>query len=312
MIRAIRSKAPDATVFGLFSPGRWTGARLQGEGEQRIAVYQCDSPLQMRLALQDAGANTPPAVLVTPLDQDKISDDILIRIAFRKLFAINSWEIVRSLFNAKQLDPRITRHVFLADLLLDHTGTRDFPPAAGGLLDADTVWGILLKERLGLSEARPDLAELIRCSAESDLVRRWQACSSEFRKAASEWIAETAGEAAHAVLSCIAAERGLAALAIGLAMGVIYHDTVGHELDKAAGRLEAWVGSSNVAVETARRWRDASSVCIGSLPKPVLRNCLDEAESIVSHVGAAPHAWRSNELESGFEQRLARFGHRTS
>ena len=53
-IRAIRNKVPGAKVFGIFAPGRWTGPVIQGTGTDEIAVYQCDSPLQMRLALQSA------------------------------------------------------------------------------------------------------------------------------------------------------------------------------------------------------------------------------------------------------------------
>jgi hypothetical protein len=307
-IRAIRNKAPNAKVFGIFTPGRWTGPSAHGEGSDEIAIYPCDSQLQMRLALQSAPETASATVLVTPLDQAKVSDDILLRLALRKLHPINSWEIVRSLFKAKQLDPRITRHAFLADLLLEHAGSCDLPPVAGGLVDADTVWDILLSERLGLSGAHPDLVELLRCTAESDLVSQWKVCSAEFRRAATEWISETAGDAANAVLSCIESDHGPKALAIGLVMGVIYHDTVGHDLDKAAGRLEGYVGATNLLSELGRRWRDAASVAAGQLAKPTQRRCLDEAETILENVGASNNAWRSSELESGFEQRLSRLG----
>jgi hypothetical protein len=294
-------------VFGIFSPGKWTGPSIQGTGNDQVAVYQCDSPLQMRLALQSApeGAAT---VLVTPLDQGKVSDDILVRLALRKLHPINSWEIVRSLFKAKQLDPRITRHAFLAEMLLEHTSSRDFQPVAGGLVDADTVWGILLAERLGLSGVRPDVVELLRASAEADLATRYKACSAEFRIAAAGWIAEAAGETASTVLGCIDGEHGSKALAIGLVMGVVYHDSVGREADKAAGRLEAYVGTTNLPNEIAKRWRDAAATSAAQLPKLALRRCLDEAEIILENIGATNHAWRSGELESGFEQRLSRLG----
>lgn len=307
-IRAIRNKAPNAKVFGIFTPGRWTGPPVQGAGGDEIAIYQCDSPLQMRLALQGAPGTASATVLVTPLDQGQVSDDILVRLALRKLHPINSWEIVRSLFKAKQLDPRITRHAFLADLLLEHAGSRDLPPVAGGLVDADTVWGILLSERLGLSGAHPDVVELLRCTAESDLAGLWKGCSAEFRSAATTWISEAAGDAAKAILGCIESEHGPKALAIGLVMGVIFHDAVGHDLDKAAGRLEVYIGANNLPPELARRWRDAASAAAGQLPKATLRRCLDEAEIIIENIGAQSHVWRSSELESGFDQRLSRFG----
>jgi hypothetical protein len=307
-IRAIRNKAQNAKVFGIYTPARWTGPSVQGEGADEIAIYQCDSPLQMRLALQSAPARVSATVLVTPLDQAKVSEDILVRMALRKLHPINNWEIVRSLFMAKLLDPRITRHSFIAELLLEHAGNLDFPPVAGGLLDAETVWSILLAERLGLSSAHPDLAELLRCTAESDFAGRWKSCSEEFRDAATEWISETAGDATNAVLRCVGSEHGPMAVAIGLVMGVVYDESVGHYLDKAVGRLESYVGATNLPTELARRWRDGASVAAGKLSKPTQRRCLEEADTILENIGASNHAWRSGELESGFEQRLSRLG----
>ena len=75
-IRAIRSKIPGAKVFGIISPARWSGQSVQGSGETQIAVYQCDSPLQMRIALQNAPETASATVLVTPLDDSKVSEDI--------------------------------------------------------------------------------------------------------------------------------------------------------------------------------------------------------------------------------------------
>lgn len=311
-IRAIRSKTPGAKVFGIIAPGRWTGPEIDGLGEDQIAVYQCDSPLQMRLALQSAPAAASATVLITPLDQAKVSDDILVRLALRELRPINSWEIVRSLFKAKNLDPRITRHAFLAEMLLEQAGTRKFQPVAGGLVDADTVWGILFSERLGFSGAHPDLIELLRGTAEADMAVRWKSCTPDFRREAKAWIAETAGEAAGSVLGCVEGEHGTKAVAIGLVMGIVYHDEVGHELDKAAGRLESYVGTTNLPTEIAKRWSDAAAAAAAQLTQPIRRRCLDEAEDILKNIGASSYAWRSNELESGFEQRLSRFGHALS
>lgn len=307
-IQAIRDKAPHARVFGIFTQGRWAGPPLDGDGEHRIALYQCDSPLQMRLALQEAPEETTATVLVTPLDQSRISDDILMRLAQRRLHSVSSWEIVRQLFRARQLDPRVTRHTFLADLVLEHAGTRSFPPAAGGLVDAETIWSILLEERLGLAGSYPDLVEILRATAESDLAGRWQANSQEFRTAASQWVGQYGGDVSLAVLNCAAAEHGDKALAIGLVMGVVFDEAVGHELDKAAGRLETFVGVDNLPAEDARRWRDAASDCLARLSRQQQRQCLDDAEAILQAIGAESYAWRSPELDSGLEQRLARLG----
>ena len=305
-ILAIRDKEPTAKVFGILASERWTGPTIQDTGSGRVAVYQCDSPLEMRLALQQNHDDVSATVLITPLQETEVSDDIRVRLAKRKLHPLKSWEIVRSLFKAKHLDPRITPYLFLADMLLEHMGV--FPPVVGGVLDAETVWGVLLPERFGLASGHPDLISLLQGTAERDLAGRWKACTPEFRKAATAWIGETAGDAAGAILGCIEGEHGSKALSIGLAMGVVYHDQVSHELDKAAGRLEAYVSTTNLPVEVARRWRDAAGDAAAQLPKATLRHCVDEAETILTAIGAIDHAWRSDQLDSGFEQRLSRFG----
>ncbi|HAI12820.1 MAG TPA: BREX-2 system phosphatase PglZ [Phycisphaerales bacterium] len=307
-IRAIGDKAKNANVFGIYSRGRWTGPSIQNTGDEQIAVYQCDSPLQMRLALQNVPPSVSSTVLITPLDQSQISDDILVRMARRRLFPIDNWEIVRSLFKAKHLDPRITRHTFLAQMLLEFAGNQEIKPVAGGFLDAETVWGILLSDRLGLEGSHPDVQELLRNTAEANLASRWKACSREFRDAALAWISEAAGDVARTILGCIESEHGANALSIGLTMGIVYHDKVGHELDKAAGRLEAYVGSTNLQPSIAQRWRDASAMAAMQLSPNVFRHSLEEAEVIIENIGARDHVWHSDMLESGFDQRLSRFG----
>ena len=307
-IRAIRDKSHQSKVFGILTPRPWTGPLSDGTGPDEIAIYPCDSPLQMRLALQDAATREADSVLLTPLDPAKVSDDILVRLATRKFHPINRWESLRALFKARQLDPRITRHGFLADLLLEHAGLNDVAPVAGGLLDADTVWGILLPERLGLSNPHPDVVELLRCTAEAGMAGRWKACSAEFRDAATEWISETAGDVAKAILGCLAGEHGKYALAIGLVMEVVYHPSVGSDLDKAVGRLEAYVGQTNLSPQLAGRWRDAAVIATGQLSREVRRYCLDRADDILESTGAKDHAWRSDTLEIGFEQRISRLG----
>lgn len=306
-ILAIRDKSKHAKCFGIHSQSRWTGPAVNGEGDNQLAIYQCDSPLEMRLALQEAPCTAAGTVLITPWDDSQVSDDILVRLAMRRLITLNSWEIVRSLFRAKTLDPRLTKESFLADMLLEHAATQEIPAVSGGFLDADTAWGILLSSRLGLSGAHPDLIELLRCSAESDLAKKWQASTPEFRKTATDWIAASAGDAASTVLRALSGEYGGQLLALGLVMGVIYDEAAGHELDKAAGYLEAMIGTQHMSQEAARRWRDAASAAAAYLPKTILRQTLDAADSLMARVGAVGQAWRSPQLDSGFEQRLSRF-----
>ena len=308
-VQAIRTKAPTARVFGIASPQRWTGPAIDGAPGNRLAVFQCDSPLQMRLALQqaEAGMDADFAVLLTPLNPADLSEDILLRLALRRLHTINNWEIVRALFKATSLDPRLTRHAALAEFLLEEAGDTGFKPVSGGMVDAETAWGVLLSRRFGLNGDHPDLASILRATAESDLAKHWRGAPTELRTAAAEWLAQVTGDAVTPLLTFLGGANGHLALAAGLVMEVVFHDAAGPELDKAVGRFEAWLGLDNPAPEPLRRWRDAAADVLRQLKNPTLRRVLDDAEALLRQVGAAEHAWRSTELESAFEQRLGRF-----
>ena len=45
------------------APGRWTGDLLRTAGDETYAIIQCDSPLTMRAALQEASPDVTALVL---------------------------------------------------------------------------------------------------------------------------------------------------------------------------------------------------------------------------------------------------------
>ncbi len=201
-------------------------------------IEQCDSPLALRIALREEGGPTTTKVLITNLDDNGLSDDILIRLAKRRLFPIDSWQIVKSLFQAHAIDPRLTRYHFIADDLLEFIPEGGYPAVSGGFLDAETVWPILLARVIGLVNDRPDLAAILRWLTDANAVARFRAASQEFREAAVNWLCETAGTAAAVVLQCVAANQKADALPIGLAAGVIYNAKAEGKLERAAGKME--------------------------------------------------------------------------
>ncbi len=304
-VSAIRKSAVDAKVFAISSAGRWIGPTDNIVSGQYIRVYQCDSPLQMRLALQQANQNADTTVLVTPPDSPALSDDILARVALRKVVPLNAWQIVLSLFNAKTVDPRIARDNFLADLLLEYADG-DFPPATSGLLDAETVWNILLRNCLALPNSNPDIRDILHAAAANNLAARWQAATPEFRAAAARWIAQTAGDTASIILTSLATTHGAHVLAIGLVIEVVYHDAIGSQLDKAAGRLEAYAGISHLSLSDARQWQTAALSALPDISASAAQKSIEDAQNILIQIGAGDHAWLSANLDSALEQRLSR------
>ena len=133
-------------------------------------------------------------------------------------------------------------------MLLEHSGV--FPPVVGGVLDAETVWGVLLPERFGLASGHPDLISLLQGTAERDLAGRWKACTPEFRKAATAWIGETAGDAAGAILYAAETATQLALDAIQILGGNGYiNDYPTGRLLRDAKLYEIGAGTSEI-----RRW----------------------------------------------------------
>jgi hypothetical protein len=192
-VAAIRRKVPNAHVIGIHSEGRWTGESRKRDGDETYVIEQCDSPLAMRIALR---GNLDPAmttVLITSLNDNELSKDILLRLIRRRLFHLDSWEIVKTLFQAHAIDPRVAQHRWIAEFLMSQLSDGGYPPVSSGFLDAETVWSILLQHGIGLNTEHPDLQALLRWSTDIVNVNRYRLISDAFREAAvhgsQSWLA---------------------------------------------------------------------------------------------------------------------------
>lgn len=309
-VAAVREKVPHARVIGISAPGRWAGQRITADGEQTYMVCQCDSPLAMRLALREK-PDDATAVLVTGLDDSDLDDDIRVRLAKRQLIALNSWQIVKSLFEAHTIDPRIGRLTWMAEELMSLRPPEGYAPTAGGVLDADRAWGVVLKARYGLPGGRPDLAAVLRWSMDPESVRKWQKAPDEQRTAATEWVAQINGPVIEPLLACVGRSAGPEVVPVGLASRVVFAPEVQGQLDKARGRMEErYFGGDAPAPAILDRWHRVASELVrehtaDSRQRQVL---LARTDEILEEVGASDHAHLSDVSPLGFDQRFARFG----
>src|SRR5262245_36863260 len=106
-VQAIRRKVPDARIVGIQTPGSYSGDRMRTDGPETYRIEQCDSPLAARVALLDEGPGVTVTVLLTGLSEPSLGEDVLVRLAGRKLYVIDSWQIVKELYQAQTVDPRI-------------------------------------------------------------------------------------------------------------------------------------------------------------------------------------------------------------
>ena len=346
-VAAIRKKIPDAQTVAILSKGRWTGPNRVEDGEETYEIYQCDSPLAMRLALRDpltltlspakpgereqedegvlaasaklggregeAGkhrlAGRPPTtkVLITGLDPLEIDDDILVRLKPRKLVPLDPWQIVKSLFQARTIDPRLIRHPWIAERLMEQIPNDGFSPVGSGFLDAETVWPILLERSIGLNVASPDLIALLKWSTDADRVRRFRETDETFRQAAVDWLAGLAGPAAGEVLRCVEIGSGTDAVAIGLASSIVLDPRGAGKLDRAMGKLEErYFGGQLPPSTIIAAWHSAAKEVVRS----GMASHANRADEVLREVGAESSAWLSDTSPLGFDQRLSAFGQR--
>jgi hypothetical protein len=311
-VAAVRQKLPHAKVVGIHSLGSWSGPSQERDGELAYVVHQCDSPLAMRQALRKPAVDGTIKILVTPLDDKDLSEDILVRLAKQRLFSINSWEIVRNEFQAHLVDPRLAGHGWMADMLLELRPPEGYPAARGGFLDAETVWPLLLRLSIGLAAEAPDATALLKWSLDEAAVSRYRLCPPEFREGARGWLAEKAGAVAEIVLQSIERLGGGDTLPIGLAAGVVFHPAALGKLEKATGKFEErYLAGQSPQPGLMLRWSAAATEVVRALwhtqPK-AYRQVLERADAILIEIQAEAFAHCSDTSLAGFDQRLARVG----
>ena len=312
-VSAILQRSKGSKVIGIHAKGRWTGDRLQSDGAQQYWIEQCDSPLALRIALQQAqqepgdpeGQDDIIHVLITSLLENELAEDILIRLAKQRLFTIDPWQIVKSLFRATSIDPRLIEHRWIPEVLMDWMPAHRYAPVMGGFLDAEVIWPLLLQHGFHLKADRPDLATILEWSVDEDHVERYRQTAEEFRTAAVDWLTDLIGPAAKAILHCVAHNELPDALPLGLVAEVICHPDTQGKLDKALGKLEERFLNGEVLPQaTLQTWSLAARQTLNRLPASYRSTAIQRSDEILKEIGAEQFAHLSTISEQGFNQRL--------
>ena len=317
-VAAIRKKLPGTKSIAIRSKAKWSGNSSYEDNGEVFQIHQCDSPLAMRLALRES-SDQNTTVLVTDLDDHDIGDDILVRLKPRKLIPLDSWQIVKALFQVRAVDPRVTRYGWMADTLMDLIPPNGYPPVATGFLDAETVWGIVLDHYLGLSGYSLDLLAVLKWSIDPTNVERFCSAPQVIQEATSEWLVATAGPTVATVLNCAARaskSNGLAeALPLGLAAGGVFSKAAKGKLDRAIGNFEGKYFEGHAPeYSIIERWSAAATevVRLQLNDVRVKQSLLQRADEILREVGAETFAYLSDTSPIGFDLRLADFGKQLS
>ena len=165
-------RVPDARVIGIRTVNGWKGTAQISVSDLGFKVVYCASELQIREVLLDAGATSTPVVVVTNLEEGSLGQDVVVRFASRRLHSIEGWMILKDVFQAREIDPILLRRPWLADFVMDAIPAEGIDPVPMGVLDAETVWGLILRNSLGFGSSRPDAQDLMQWSLDPGNLNR--------------------------------------------------------------------------------------------------------------------------------------------
>ena len=303
-------RSPDARVIGIKTANGWEGDAHFQMSDRQYRVRYCGSELAMREALLE-GAGDDGLVVVTHLEESALGQDLIARFAKRRLYPIEGWTILKDVFQAREIDPSLLRKPWLAEAVLEMLPAEGVPPVPAGVLDAETVWGIVLRRQLKFRSSKPDELELLLWSSDRSSLASYSAMSEELRRGVREWITECAGKSALGIFSCVDSGCGLDCFPVGLAMKVV---STGAEpsLKASAARLERFTGQTPFQPAIANAWADASGRLFDRLDlsgdEQQILAAVDRSDQILKEIHAASFASLSDYSRLGFEMRLEAFG----
>ncbi|MEQ8856845.1 BREX-2 system phosphatase PglZ [Gimesia sp.] len=312
-VATIQQKTTRADVIGIHSRGRWSDETRIQDGDQTYLIYQCDSPLACRIAIREPVPDKTTKVLITGLEENDLGDDLRYRLAKQRLFPLQPWQIVCSLFNARNVDTRLTHHPWMAEALLALGPRHGYPPARGGFLDADTAWSLLLEHTIQLRGESPDLTSLLKWSLDQTATQHFRHQSEEFQAATIDWLCEKAGPVARLILQCLQEDKPKQhPLSVGIAMLVLYHEDARGRLEKATGKFEGlFFPQESPTPDQVQRWVLSAREVVRSLQHTDLHKhhvIVRRADDILKELAAAEYARLSDTSLLGYEQRLQQFG----
>ncbi|WP_030643410.1 MULTISPECIES: BREX-2 system phosphatase PglZ [Streptomyces] len=246
----------------LRSAPQWDGPTEPVWGEGLAAgVAVAPSPLAVHELVLDhlAGRRPGPAVLVilTDREQNELDPAILARVHKLRIDTVDSWDVVREAFGARQIDPRLKDVNWAAEALLDATPPGGWSAVPGGWLSRQYALTALAQRRLRLGrydteggtrrpgDDRLDAQALLHWSTRSGAPERFLALRGPERAGLAAFLGEEdqAGLAGRALLALVDAERGADAAAFGLACAALWqHAEPAPETYRARGRAERYFG----------------------------------------------------------------------
>lgn len=314
-VRAIRKKSSRSAVgVALRSDGPWNGPpRLAIDGQLHRVAF-CRSDLELRELLRLAGIEGEPLVALCPFNDAALGEDVLARLAKRRVHPPQSGEIIGSLFQATSVDSRVLGSPCLTSALIEYAPADGYAPVTGGVLDLQTAWSELLGRALGEREAANSVNRLLEATSDAGFRSRLEKLPFELRREFFAWAALNLDRSAAWLAYPVNAGRTADLIPLGLLLELVFAPAVNvsAEITAARVRLESWFGGQTIDPATARSWAAAARSAIQALrqrsgSRSLVSTVLGRFDGLLAEFKINEAASKSDSSPAGFEQRLREF-----
>ena len=310
-LQAIQKKHPNERIVAIRTENDLDKISEMSVDGRTYKVCFCDSSLQIRESLVNFNGSADSLVIITKLDTIDLEYDIVARLARKRVYSLDAWEILLEVFQAREVAPPLRKQKWMAELLLTEVPAEGYPTTPSGVLDEETVWRIVLVDKFGIRTARPDINDLLIWSLENEKLAVFSSYPEAVQAGTQEWIRKSAGEISRLFFACVRSGFGHLMTALGLGCEVISNGQETPEINQSSVRLEryfsnqplserSWLELAKAAANTVNYLREAKP---GSLHK-----IYGQTEEILKEIHISNFAHLSSTLPIGFEARLENYG----
>lgn len=278
----------------------------------KAKIVRADTVFEVREALLNAEKQKNRIVVLTGLQQNDLGHDVVGRLARSRLFPVDHWASLCSLFKAKELDRSINDRA-IAQALMDYAPPDGYPPVSAGLLDSGTVWRAICRHVFDMGEREPDLVSLLLWASSDKGTKRYELAGDEVCKSLRRRLIHNLGDAADSILRFIESKAGADALALAVTCQVVFGSGDDSTLDAAAARMEQYHGNTPIPKTVGRTLGRIAVDAIADLDRQedprIAQEHLQRADQLIEQFHCGEYAYRNSLSRMSFEQRLGRLGH---
>jgi hypothetical protein len=274
-----------------------------------VKVSECRSDLEARDLLRGvASADEQGLLLLMRTDEDRIGEDVRARFAGKAIHMLDAREVLKEIYQATAIDPRISNDDALLDALVMSGAAGSGRKAPGGSLDLDFAWSVVMRQP-ELMHQRPDLVEILRWSLDEDRWSAVRALDSALVPSFFGWVGERAGEVARCLESLFLTDQTNLYLPLGLVAGDLYHE----RLDQADGvvgartRIENYLNGKSLKPTEAAMWSHAAREVMLKRPIEETERVAAQVDAVLEGIKALPLAASFCYSKQGFKDRWMTF-----